>query len=323
MDFGEILTKAWRVIWKHKILWLFGVLAGCGAAGSSGGGGGGGSTSSIQTGSWNGGPPFLDPSTTRVVEDVINAIIEIPIWAILLFVLFMIVAGFILSILFLMLGSLGITGVIKGTGMAEDAAVDEKPLSLSEVFKGIKPHYWKVFLLNIGLRIAGFIVGIFLILPIIIVALCTCGLGLLLLIPIGWLIDLLVYLTTIAIIEEDKGIFEGIGRAWQVFTRNIGNVLLMFLVLGVGQFIIGLIIALPLIVVPVPLLIQLFATGFRAFTVGLVITILLSMVFVPLVIFLGGVLQAYVLAAWTITYRRLTTANDLHPTVLNGEPTQT
>ena len=33
MDFGEILTKSARLIWKFKILWLFGLLASC-ASGS-------------------------------------------------------------------------------------------------------------------------------------------------------------------------------------------------------------------------------------------------------------------------------------------------
>ena len=30
MDFGEILSKAWKIIWKFKILWIFGILTSCG-----------------------------------------------------------------------------------------------------------------------------------------------------------------------------------------------------------------------------------------------------------------------------------------------------
>ena len=36
MDIGEVLSRAWQIIWKHKVLWIFGILAGC----ASGGGGG-------------------------------------------------------------------------------------------------------------------------------------------------------------------------------------------------------------------------------------------------------------------------------------------
>ena len=41
MDFGKILTRAWEIIWKFKVLWIFGILASCGQGTSSGGGGGG------------------------------------------------------------------------------------------------------------------------------------------------------------------------------------------------------------------------------------------------------------------------------------------
>ena len=37
MDFGYVLKRAWQIIWKFKVLWIFGILASCGQAGSSGG----------------------------------------------------------------------------------------------------------------------------------------------------------------------------------------------------------------------------------------------------------------------------------------------
>jgi hypothetical protein len=41
MDFGEVLTKAWKIIWKYKILWLFGIFVFLWGGGGGGGGGGG------------------------------------------------------------------------------------------------------------------------------------------------------------------------------------------------------------------------------------------------------------------------------------------
>jgi hypothetical protein len=29
VDFGEVLSSAWKTIWKHKVLWSFGILASC------------------------------------------------------------------------------------------------------------------------------------------------------------------------------------------------------------------------------------------------------------------------------------------------------
>ncbi|MFW5713796.1 MAG: hypothetical protein ACOCYU_03915 [Brevefilum sp.] len=318
MDFGKILSKAWRIIWKHKILWLFGVLAGCGA-GNAGGGGGGG-TSSIQSQPrprMDNGLDFLPPSTQRALQDFFNFLEAIPVWVWIIVAIIFIFLMIVFSVLILMLGTLGTTGVIEGTILADKADEEGKPLSFGEIFRGLKPYYWKVFLLNIGLRFAGFFLAIFLILPIIILAVCTCGLGMFLFIPLGWFISLMVNFTTIAIIEENENLFPAIGRAWQVIIRNLGNVLLMFLILGIGQLIAGLIIGLPLIIAPMPFLINGFATGFRNVTSGLVISGILFLALLPVVIFLGGVLKAYVLSSWTLTYRRLIQQEAIEPTVLS------
>ena len=31
MDYGKILSRAWQIFWKYKILWVFGILASCSA----------------------------------------------------------------------------------------------------------------------------------------------------------------------------------------------------------------------------------------------------------------------------------------------------
>jgi hypothetical protein len=54
-------------------------------------------------------------------------------------------------------------------------------------------------------------------------------------------------------------------------------------------------------------------------SIGLVISILLFIVVLPIVVFLGGVLKAYILASWTLTYRYLIGDENLEPLVLNSE----
>ena len=52
MDFGEVLTKAWRIVWKFKVLWFFGILAGCGTSrGVNFNGGGSGFSTDFAPGS--------------------------------------------------------------------------------------------------------------------------------------------------------------------------------------------------------------------------------------------------------------------------------
>jgi hypothetical protein len=317
MNYGRILEKAWKIIWKHKILWLFGVLAGCSATGSRGGGGGGGANTTFQPGSLD----FLSPSTQGAMNNFGEFIASVPIWVWVLLaiglVLVLMLVGLILSVVFLLVGTLGETGVISGTGLADEADLEAPPLSFSTIFNKLKPHYWKVVLLRIGLYLLGFLLMLILLIPILLLISCTCCLGLLVLIPIGWLIDTLVNFTIIAMIEEELGIFPAINRAWQVITRNLGHVVVMFLILGVGGLIVGLIISLPLIIIPVPLVANLLISSGQMIGVGLVLSILLSLVFIPLLVFLAGVLRAYILASWTLTFRLLTLEGGLTPTVLS------
>jgi hypothetical protein len=37
MDIGSVLSRAWQTIWRHKVLWIFGILAGCSGAGGNAG----------------------------------------------------------------------------------------------------------------------------------------------------------------------------------------------------------------------------------------------------------------------------------------------
>ena len=38
-NFGEVPARAWQIIWKHKVLWIFGIFAGCARGGGGGTGG--------------------------------------------------------------------------------------------------------------------------------------------------------------------------------------------------------------------------------------------------------------------------------------------
>jgi len=153
----------------------------------------------------------------------------------------------------------------------------------------------------------------------IIFTVCTCGLIWLFAIPIGWLVNVMLTFTTIAILEEDKGIFDGIARAWHIITKNLGQVILMSLILGIGQFILMFLLAVPMLLIVVPVLINLIVTGGDALGVGLIISGILFLILLPLSILLGGGLRAYVLASWTLTYHQLIEKEELEPTIMTEE----
>ena len=100
--------------------------------------------------------------------------------------------------------------------------------------------------------------------------------------------------------------------------KNLGRVTVMFLIIGVLKIVFGLLIVLPVILIPVPLVVNLLATGFTQMpTIGLILSGILVLVMVPVLIFLSGVLQAYVLTTWTLTYHRLAEATPSEPEIIS------
>ena len=309
MDFGEILSKAWKTIWKHKILWLFGVLAGCSANGS-------GQVSSSydiksRSSNYQDVPNFLGPDAQHSIERFLNSLADIQPWVWVVIGLSVLVLILVVSFLSLMVGTLGTTGVIKGTGMADSASEEDKPLSFGAIFKGLKPHYWKVLLMILIVNVGGFILVMILLIPLLILTVCTFFLAGILMIPIGWFINTWVRFTIIAIIEEDLGIMDAVKRAWGLLTKNLGNVAIIFLILGIGGALVGLVIAVPIILSLLPLIINITVNGVEPVRTTITLTIILFAIAMPVVIFLSGVLRAYILSAWTLTYRRIAAGSEL------------
>jgi len=175
------------------------------------------------------------------------------------------------------------------------------------------------------LPLASLIAMISLIVPTLKLMSRTCCVGFILLIPIGWFIQTMLFLTTIAIVVEGLGFVPAITRAWRMITGNLLQVLIIFLILGIGGAIVGVLISLPLLIVPLPFAINLAilaSSGSGSLIAGLILSVLLALVILPISILLRGVLHAYLLSAWTLAYRRLPVNEDLKPTLLNETPVE-
>src|SRR5574340_625877 len=107
LNFGEILTRAWQITWKYKILWLFGILASC-----SRGGGGGSNGSSYQVSQDQSGPQMQQ--FQQWMDQVGNWMADN--WWILVLAGLVLLALVLLSIF---LGTIGRIGLIRGTLQAE------------------------------------------------------------------------------------------------------------------------------------------------------------------------------------------------------------
>jgi hypothetical protein len=178
-------------------------------------------------------------------------------------------------------------------------------------------YFWRVFLFNLLTGIAVMVIAIILVIPFVLFGLLTMGIGLVFLVPVICLmvpffalINVVLKQSVVAIVVDNVGIFEGLNRGWGVFKKNFWNMVLMALILGIGAGIIGFLIALPLVIVFIPIIVAAFGNGFANFE-GIQNTLIASgvlwCVLSPIVMVLNGILTAYVESAWTLTYKRLTT----------------
>ena len=128
-----------------------------------------------------------------------------------------------------------------------------------------------------------------------------------LIIPILWAIAVIVEQANIALVVENLGIIDAIKRGWQVVWDNIGNMIVMSLILILGVSLIGgAIIGLPLLIVAAPAVAGAVTGTTDALRNGLIVSGLLFIVYLPFLLLLSGILRAYTSSAWTLTFLRLT-----------------
>ncbi len=293
MDLGEVLSRAWQIVWKNKALWIFGILASC-----SGGGGGGGGNSGFQFSQGD-----IPPGLERTFNNIQDWQIALIIGAVILFVLIMIVLVTFLS-------TVGRIGLIKGTLEAEAGA---ESLPFGELFSTSMPYFWRIFGLNLLAGVALAVIGIIIAGIILFFTVITVGIGLIcliplicLLIPLAWLIQVVLEQANIALVVEDLGILDALRRGWEVFRENLGIMVVMGLILVLGAGIISLLIAAPLIAIVVPIVTGLALGTEQALGGGFLFAALCFVVYLPVLLVLGGILRAYVGSAWSLTYLRLT-----------------
>jgi hypothetical protein len=312
-NFGEILTRAWQIIWKHKVLWIFGILAGCTQGGSGGGGSGSGG------GDGSDGPP--SQLEMQRASEVYQWFSDHP-WVIVAIV----VAILLLWALAIFLGTIGRIGLIRGTLQVEAGAAS---LSFGPLFTESRAYFWRVF----GLV---FLVGLIALLPIVALILLAImfGLGMsqatetteilatsvvclllpltCILIPIGLVMSLVVEVSNVAIVSEDLSMLDGLRRGWKVARSNVGPVIVMAVILFVLSFMASIVVAIPLFLTVVPAVLAMGITQGESMA-PLWVAGLCFVAYLPVLITLRGIMTAYTQSAWTLTYLRLTGPKESSP----------
>lgn len=292
MDYVEVLKRAWTITWKNKGLWILGILAAC----TGGGGGGGGSGSYQSSGYQFSGNEW--PGLQRFFENV-------PRETLTLVVVAAVVLAVLLALIFFVLGILGQAGLIAGVSRADEAG----SVTLAEAWSLGRPHFWR--LLGAGLLVAlvALLIALIIGIPLALFVGLTFGLGLVCVlcigVPLGLLASLYITFVQNAIVVENTPALGAFRRAWEVFRANLGTAIIMGLILLVGGFIAGLIIAAPLIAVALPAMVAFSMGTEQSVQTGALLAVACGLVYLPVMALLNGILQTYVSGTWTLTYRRL------------------
>jgi hypothetical protein len=296
MDFGYVLKRAWKIIWKFKVLWIFGILASCGQSSGSGG-------NNLQY-TFSSQDTNVAPQIEQFFNQLNPAIIATFIGLGILVLLALIVLA-------ILLGTVGRIGLIRGTVKAEEGA---ERLTFGELWREGLKYFWRVFGLNLLIGLVIFLAVLAIFIPGAILTGVTLGLFafcfipmICLLVPVMWAVYVVIEQANIALVVENLSITKAISRGWGVVRENIGSMIVMSLVLILGvSFIGGIIIGLPLLIIGIPMFAGIVSGTTEAIRNGMIISGLFFLAYLPIMILLSGILRSYTSSAWTLTYLRLT-----------------
>ncbi len=315
MNYTSILRRAAEITWRHRALWLFGILLALFSGGSGGGGGGGGGSGSsgvqYQFGSG-------DLSRLSISPDVTVAVVAAIILAVVVFVVVMIVLSIVVG--YTARGALiGMVDEVERTGTT----------SVSSGFRTGWARFLRLFAiaLVIGLPVGIALVLLLLILvglPVVVAVIAASQEIVALAVLAGvaavglFLFWLLLAVVTGAAIEalsevmyrrcvlEQEGVVESIREGYWMVRRNLRDVGLTWLILF------GINLAFGIVMLPVGLIGfgLAAAPGFAAWALAGVPAALLTalpflLIIVAALVVVQGIYLVFQSAVWTLVYREI------------------
>jgi len=304
MDYGKILSRAWQITWRWKVLWIFGFLASLGSGGGSGGGGGNG----MNNGS-RGAGNFPNFDISPEIGGLLIALICV---------------ALIIGIILWVLSIISRGALIAGVQQVED----EGQTSFGSAWRVGLSRFWTIF--GVGFLAA---------LPILIIVLVLIGVGIAVAVGAGYnftndmsdralgiilpalacliplacvTVVLAVVLGQIQLYAERAAILEGKGwidafkRGWQVLKTNLGPTIVFWLIFLVIGGVLLAIVAGGILALALPAVALFGNNNPNALAVvtmcggALIGFVILAVV--------GAIVQTFTSTTWTLVYRQLTRA---------------
>jgi hypothetical protein len=301
MNYGEILGTSWKITWKHKTLWLFGIAA-------------------MLVGLVF--LPFIfvfNPAFAPLISPDLASVAEKP-W----FIVIPLAIEFLMMLVMYPVGSLMMAATDLGV-LRVDGGKDK--LSFIEILKDGLPFFWRtlgigfVYFLSVTLVMTvlmAILVG-FTFITLGFGALCTMPL-MLVLTPVMYLAATLMELAIVAIVADNLRFGAAIKQAWNTLRKHfwplVGMTAIIYLGIGMVTSFFMMPMFLPLLVAPF-FLYSLIPSGTDTTIIFIITGIWIFGFFLVFAVFNSWVM-AFTRSAWTITYLRLT-----RPPIASVEPAPT
>jgi hypothetical protein len=300
MDYGKVLSRAWEITWRWKVLWILGFLASLGrGTGSTGNTG-----YTMDSSNWRWGQRFqIPPEVVGILAAAgcLAILIAIAIWVI---------------------SVMARGGLIAGVQQVEE----EGTTNFLQAWRVGRDRFWTLF----GISLLAFIPAFLLI---------VIGVGVLVLLILGTIgafdraaevggalgiagsvfcggtlccgaVIVALILDQIRVYAERAAILEGLGwteafgRGWQVLKENLGPTIVFWLIFLVIGLVIGAIVGVGIAALALPFIGTLSQTDPGAWMLipicfgGLVGAIVFALI--------GSIVETFTSATWTLAYREFT-----------------
>lgn len=299
MDYKALVLKSFKLAWRYKWLWVFGLFAGGG--GFSGGGNGGSFNFNNGSSHWNGNDSSVRiDAFMRHVRDWAGAHIAL-------------IVGVILAAMFLFLVMIVFSIIARGALIGAAASLDQdEETSFGQSFKMGLHNFWSVFGFGLLLFLIIF-APVMLLIFIGVMAALTVPLLLiffvpllLVFIPLAIAVSFISSLGLRFIVIDGRGAAAALGEGWRLMWRRLGPVVLTWLIsvgLAIG-------FGMAVVIVLLALLVPTGIAGYVAFRAGFSLLKLAVFVFIGLAIIAAllvvqGAFGAYHSVYWTLAFRQM------------------
>jgi hypothetical protein len=296
MDYGSLLSRAWQVTWRHKVLWLFGVLAAIGSAGNAG------ANSRVSA----------DRSSTVIPPDVQQQVARPE------FIVFAIVVAFVLLLIALALiviTTIARAGLIGGIRQADERGA----LTFREAWSIGTHYFWRM----IGIALMLIAPALLFVVFAGVIILATFGLGALLVVPLACVFALayipfaiVAHFAQFAVVVDDLRVGDAFRRGWSVLQSNLGPIIILGVLLLVIGFVAGLILLAPFVAIVAPAAVLAGVGGGRLDVFVIVAAAVAFLVYLPIALLASGILQTWTTAVWTLAWKQFTAKDRVATTIV-------